>query len=319
MKPSEAAWPKEPPGLDQLVDLKTWLEARLSKWKQQREIPDTYRQQEPKGLNGHAAQQQPPEESSKEEAAYIKHLVETYNVWRVLPEKQKQDSWRLECQQAFTHEKEKHAETKSKLDRVEQELIQLRGQLGQRNDYRRPMDSAHFTPSTMPISRGMLQALEDKVNLSDWNYEATIQKWKTHIQNERSAQHPLPNTAPSTTWASNIDSRPRTNGTSSYLPTHANDMRIRRNNAQNTKQDHSDEDLADAPGDDDDDDDDDEVPVQNNTASEAVMDRRVIDPDLRDRPDTVMKGVDTDTRNVDGEGYVGGRVLVGLREFERGN
>ena len=308
--PSGAAWSKEPPGLDQFQGLKTWLEARLSKWKQQRETPDTYRQHEPNGLNGHATQRQPLPDVKEDETAYMKHLSDMYQEWRALPEKQKHETWRLECQQAFTREKEKHTETKAKLDRVEQELHHLRAQFGQRSDYRRPVEFSHFPPATMPISREVFQALEDRVNLTDWNYEATIQKWKTRIQSERSAQQSLPNP----TSTSKIDTGPLTNGTSSYLQSHRNDPRIHHNNVQNTKPDQSDEDLADAPCDDDD-----EVPAQNNTASEAMMDRRAIDPDLRDRADTAMKGTDTDTRNADGEGYAGGRVLMGLREYERGN
>lgn len=313
LNPSGASWPKEPPGLDHFQGLKTWLEARLSKWKQQRATSDTFRQHEPNGLNGHATQRQLPPESNEEEAAYIKHLSDMYHEWKALPEKQKQENWRIECQQAFTREKEKHTETKAKLDRVEQELHLLRAQLGQRSDYRRPTEFSHFPPSTMPISRESFQALEDRVDLTDWNYEATIQKWKTRIQSERSAQQSLPNPV-SSTWSPKTDTRPLTNGTSSYLQSHRPDQRIRHNNAQITKPDQSDEDLVDAPCDDDDD-----VPAQNNTASDTMMDRRVIDPDLSDRPDTAMKGADTDTRNADGEGYAGGRVLMGLREYERGN
>lgn len=285
----------------------------MSKLKQQQDIVAADKQRRSNGVNGHASQHQSASEGSEEKAAYIKHLTNVYQAWNALSEMEKQENWRLECQRAFTREKEKHKETEFKLDRAEQELQHLRTQLGQRSDSQRPIEFLRFPPATMPLSREALQALSESNDLSSWNYEATILKWKTRIQHERSAQQPLPNPPLSTAWPSMLNTGSLTNGTSSYPQPHRNDQRVRRNNAQTAEHDHSDddEDLADALGDDDE-----EMPVPNHMASDALIDRRVLDPDLRDRPDTAMKGADGTARDADGEGYAGGRMLMGLREYE---
>jgi len=67
----------------------------------------------------------------------------------------------------------------------------------------------------------------------------------------------------------------------------------------------SDDDLIDAPGDEDD-----ELGGQVR-APTASMDRRMLDPKLREQGDEIMQGIEGD-----GEGFVGGRLLAGLREYE---
>lgn len=310
--PSEGAWPTEPPGHDQFQALESFVELKLSKLKHQRDSAAADQQRKPNGVNGHTGQHKPASGGSEEKAAYIKHLTTVYQTWKALSEKEKWEKWSLECQRAFTREKEKHKETEFKLDRAEQELQHLRSQFDQRNDSQRPTEFARFLPATMPLSREALQALSESNELSGWDYEATIQKWKARIQHERSEQQPLPNPPSSTGWPSIHNTGSLTNGTSSYSQPHHNDQRVRRNNVQTAEHDHSDdEDLADALGDDDE-----EMPVPNHITSDALMDRRVLDPDLRDRPDTVMKGADGNARDADGEGYAGGRMLMGLREYE---
>lgn len=76
----------------------------------------------------------------------------------------------------------------------------------------------------------------------------------------------------------------------------------------NHENSEEDEDLADAPGDDDEEMRDQPPPV-------AIMDRRVLDPDLRDRS-TLMNDSDPNAGTSNGEGY-GGRMLLGLRDYER--
>lgn len=311
--PSEGAWPTEPPGQDQFQALEKSLELKLSKLKQERDSTTADQQRKPNGVNGHGGQQQPAPEGSEEKAAYIKHLTTVYQTWKALSEKEKQENWRLECQRAFTREREKHKETEFKLDRAEQELQHLRAQLDQRNGSQRPKEFSRFPSATMPLSREALQALSESNDLAGWNYEATILKWKARIQHERSAQQPLPNPPLSAAWPSIPNTGSLTNGTSSYPQAHRNDQRVRRTNAQAAEHDHSDddEDLADALGDDDE-----EMSVSNHMTSDALMDRRVLDPDLRDRPDTAMKGAEGTARDADGEGYAGGRMLMGLRDYD---
>lgn len=311
--PSGGAWPVEPPGQDQFQALETSLELKLSKLKQQRDSTAVDQQRKPNGVNGHAGQHQPTSEGNEEKAAYIKHLTSVYQKWNALSEKEKQENWRLECQRAFTREMEKHKETEFKLDKAEQELQHLRAQLEQQNDSLRPKVFSRFPPATMPLSRQALQTLSDSNDLSGWNYEAAILKWKARIQYERSTQQPLANPSLSTTWPAIPNTDTLTNGTSSYPQVHRNDQRVRRNNAQTAEHAHldDDEDLADALGDDDE-----EMSVSNHITSDAIMDRRVLDPNLRDRPDTAMKGADGTARGADGEGYAGGRVLMDIRGYE---
>ena len=311
--PSGGAWSTEPPGHDQFQALESSLELRWSKLKQLRDSAVADQQRKSNGVNGHLGQHQPVSEGSEEKAAYTKHLVTVYQTWKALSEKEKQENWRLECQRALTREKEKHKETEFKLDRAEQELQHLRAQLDQRSGSQRPIEFSRFPPATMPLSREALQELTESNDLSGWSYEAAILKWKARIQLERRAQQPLPNPSLSTTWPSMLNTDSLTNGTSSYPEPHRNDQRVRQNNAQNAEHDQSDddEDLADALGDDDE-----EMPVPNHMTADAVIDRRVLDPDLRDRPDTEMKGADGIARDADGEGYAGGRMLMGLREYE---
>ena len=56
-------------------------------------------------------------------------------------------------------------------------------------------------------------------------------------------------------------------------------------------------------------DEDDELPAPGR-APTAPMDRGMLDPKLRSPGDEVMQGIEGD-----GEGFVGGRLLAGLREY----
>lgn len=242
--------------------------------------------------------------------AYSKHLSCMYQAWKSLSEIQKQENWRLECQRAFTWEREKHRETEAKLDHAQQEVQHLRAQLEQQSDHQRLTEFSHFPPATMPLSREALRALGDHHNLSEWSYEATILKWKARIQYERNFQRPLPNLM-ATTWPASMEAGPLTNGTP-YPQLHSHHRRMLDHNAYDAEHDLSedDEDLADAPGDDDE---DEELTTSNRIASEAIMDRRMLDPHLRDRLDMATKSAKGIVRNGDGDGYSGGRDSMGRR------
>lgn len=91
-----------------------------------------------------------------------------------------------------------------------------------------------------------------------------------------------------------MKSNNHTNGGPSYSQYPRGDQRAFHNQDQEV-QSIEDEDLADAPGDEDD--------MGN---QDQPMDRGMLDPHLRE----------DNNGEVDGEGAVGGRMLVGLREYD---
>lgn len=265
----EAAWSLDPPRHNQYRELETWLQAKLRKWKQERETSEAQRHQLLNGISGHSTQHRPAYEGPEEEASYLEHLSLVYRTWESISEEKKNADWRFECQQAFAREKEKLWETETKLDRAEQEIQHLRAQLDNLYDSQRPAEFSRFPPSSMPLSRETLDTLAETNKLSEWTYEATIHKWKTRIQqSERGAQpqqqhflHPPLSSAP---WgapqSTGNTASPMNNPASHLIQPHRvsnnNEGHVHRhstNTVRSTEQDPSedDEDLADALGDDD--------------------------------------------------------------------
>lgn len=303
----------EPPGHEQFQDLELWLESKLVKWKQKQDTTNGYNNEKLNGINGHGIQPQKAAESDVEKEAYIKHLSNTYQSWRNLTEKQKLEIWRLDLQKALVREQESHHQAVTRLDRAEQEIHHLRAQLNQRNNYQQSPEFSAFPPSTMPLSREALDIVDQGRDLLEWDYEAAIAKWKTRILNNRSVQQPLPNVTVPNAWPQIMDTGSFTNGTSHHTQARHAELNSHHNNEIIV--DHTlseeDEDLADAPGDDDE-----EMHVQNQTSRNTTMDRRVLDPHLRDHPDTLLKVNSISARGVEGEGY-GGRQLTGFRDYGR--
>lgn len=234
-------------------------------------------------------QDQPDHEPRSEvEEKYYQYLLTVFDAWAMLPEKQKQDRWREECAKAFAREQEKHAETKRRLDFAEQEIQHLRSLLVQMHH---PTDFSGYPPTILPISR------ETAVNLTNtqkWSFNALISKHRAQIQSNRSIQHPLPAPSPWAAPTPNMNNN-HTNGTPSYSQYPRGDQRPFHNEDHEVPSDE-DEDLADAPGDEDD------MGNQN-----PPMDRGMLDPHLRDG---------NGNGEVDGEGAVGGRMLMGLMEYD---
>jgi len=263
--------------------LRDWLDSKLEDWRRQRQPqPGPNHNHQSNGTNGHFQEQLGSDNISGEAEQYKQHLSSSYDQWKVLSDKKKQDTWLLECAKAFTREQEKHKETKHQLDLAEQKIQLLRSQLSQTQH---PPEFSAYLPSTLPISRETANYLPSSEFFS---YETLLSKWKSRIQSTRSMQQPLPTPSP---WANatppNLNSN-HTNG-SAYPPNHGGGQRNYHNDDAEPPSDE-DGDLADAPGDEDD------------LDQHRGMDKDVLDPSLRDG-------------DADGEGQAGGRMLMGLREY----
>lgn len=288
----------------------------MDRWKQRQRRLGGDGHYKRNGTNGSAVSHQPTHGTDGEEE-YIKHLSIAYQNWESLSDEQKQENWRLECQKALTQEQEAHLSTITRLNVVEQELHHLRARLDQRRNCQQPIEFSQFPPSTMPLSHEALDELDKGGEMSNWDYESAILKWKTRIRNERNVQQPLPSAPISIVpWTPPVE-KPVTNGVPSVAQPRRGDQRVHHNNGPDTEHEppdeddeDDDEDLVDAPGDDDDEESVPCHPITNNS-----LQHRVLDPDLGDPLDTVMKDTNSNMREAVGEGFSGGRMLMDLRTY----
>jgi len=282
--PDPNSWPIDAPKIAHYEILRDWVENKLRDWHRLRQ-PQFGLNHTPQsnGTNGHL-KEPPGSDILADIEKYKKHLTNTYETWKILSDKKKQDIWLNECAKAFTREQEKHNETRRKLDLAEQKIQLLRSQLAQKLQ---APDTQLYSPSILPISR---ETTDQLINADVFNYEGLLSKWKARIQSTRSMQQPLPPPSP---WATatppNLISV-HTNG-SPYTQQQRPDQQPQQDNHTEQSSDE-DEDLADAPGDEDD------------LGQQSAMDKDVLDPSLANA-------------DLDGEGQAGGRMLMGLREYDR--
>lgn len=283
------------PGTPQLEAVRGRVSAILQWWRKNR------RAETESGLNG--SLELPNNHSDvgnaqKEDQRYYDHLTKAYKMWSDLQEPQKKEVWHLEALRAFAREDEEHRKTQLKLHEAEQEAANLRIQLERLNECQQPREYLLFPPNQLPITRETASIVASNSDNIPLEYDKLVEKWKVRIQSNRSAQKPLPQLQNLETPMSSH----HTNGLSPYTHQPSN------GNLQLHSQGISDDDLMDAPGDEDDD-----LSGQVR-APTASMDRRMLDPKLRDQGDEIMQGIEGD-----GEGFVGGRLLAGLREYEGAN
>ena len=286
--PDRFTWSLEVPKVAQYELLREWLDIKLKEWNRRlRSDMASSPNHQSNGTDGHQADSNG---LGNEDTAYYQHLSTTYENWKALSDKQRQETWRVDCFKAFAREEEKHKATKRNLHLAEQEIQHLRYQLAQ---MRHPPEYSIYPPSTLPISR---EAVTHLPNSSAWAFDSILFKWKTRIQSSRSTQHPLPPLSP---WASatptNLNSN-HTNGNLSYPQPHRGDQRPH-HNADHDPESDEDEELADAPGEED-------------VLDQGQNQRQVLDPHLRGGGDDVGEKID-----MDGERHAGGRMLMGLREY----
>ena len=283
--PDRNSWSIEAPKLDHYELLRDWVENKLKSWHRLRQSQfSPNHNNRPNGTNGYFNEPNSAQIAADIEK-YKEHLANSYDLWKSISDKKKQDIWLDECAKAFIREQEKHNETKRKLDLAEQKIQLLRAQLFQKSQ---SPDSQMYPPSMLPITREMTDQLP---NSDSFNYESLLSKWKTRIQSTRSIQQPLPPLSPwATATPTNLNSN-HTNG-NSYAAQRQQSGPDRHPNYGNDAENPSDEDedLADAPGDEDD------------LAQPNAMEKGMLDPSL-------------ESAHLDGEGQAGGRMLMGLREY----
>lgn len=278
----QETWPLDPPGPSEFEYLKRFLFAKLQEWKARIAQGDQYSDR-----NGEVDQQL-SDNLSKEEATHQQHFVEAYNSWQKLTPETRQEQWRLECQRAYAEEYDRHQGTRDRLDQLEQEIHHLRDRLDQQK-------SGHNTPdlevSSIAVSRMTMAAVKpDKLrDLQHWDYDHLLEKWKHRIHDQRSAQHLLPEVP---TWS---PSRPQNGTASAYGHRGLEDHHSYQDDGDNEMED---EDLVDAPGEDEDED------ASATAPQNGVMDRDVLDPNLRHG-----------NGNLDD----GGRMLMELKGFQGTN
>ena len=188
------------------------------------------------GLNGQALSPPRSEDFQNIEESYKQHLSSTYESWKALSDKRKQEAWLFECAKAFARKQEKCEEMGRRLDNAEQEIRHLRYQIAQQNQ--NAPNVPRLGPNTLRLPPGIVNHLPSESG--SWDYEGLLAKWKARIQASRNVQYELPSNPAHLNNINGID-----NGFSiKQIDNHAN--------GDGMHQPDEDEDLVDAPGDDDD-------------------------------------------------------------------
>ena len=287
--PNNLSWPVDVPGPNQLENIRQRISTHVQWWRSQRRAAAALRTSD---LSVVDDKHLGTLDEAKEEQRHNDYLIRAYNAWNDLPETEKQDIWHTESMRAFAREQREHGETHIKLVRIEQEAANLRLQLERLNECQQPREFLLFPPNQLKVSREAATIVAENSADTSLDFDKLVDKWKSRIQSGRNEQKSLPPSQLSTAAAIQL------NGISSYNQASLNGDSL-------APQGVSDDDLMDAPGDEDDD-------LGQARMPTATMDRGMLDPKLRDQgADEVMQGIEDD-----GEGFVGGRLLAGLREYE---
>ncbi|MCJ1402541.1 hypothetical protein MMC11_005761 [Xylographa trunciseda] len=286
--PNSLSWPVDIPGSKQLERIRQRVSTRVQWWRSQRRAAAALGSSD---LSVVDSKQLGTINEAEEEQRHYDYLASAYNVWNDLPDAEKREIWHLESMRAFAREQHDHGQTHIKLVRMEQEAANLRLQLERLNECQQPREFLLYPPNQLEVSREVATIVAENNADTALDFDKLVDKWKSRIQSGRSEQKPLP-PPPLPAAASN-----QVNGMSSYNQPSSNGDPL-------AHQGISDDDLMDAPGDEDDD-------LGQTRMPTATMDRGMLDPKLRDQgADEVMQGIEGD-----GEGFVGGRLLAGLREY----
>ncbi|MCJ1316504.1 hypothetical protein MMC15_001825, partial [Xylographa vitiligo] len=287
--PNNLSWPVDVPGPSQLENIRQRISTHVQWWRSQRRAAAALRTSD---LSVVDDKHLGTLDEAKEEQRHNDYLIRAYNAWNDLPETEKQDIWHTESMRAFAREQREHGETHIKLVRIEQEAANLRLQLERLNECQQPREFLLFPPNQLKVSREAATIVAENSADTSLDFDKLVDKWKSRVQSGRNEQKSLPPSQLSTAAAIQL------NGISSYNQASLNGDSL-------APQGVSDDDLMDAPGDEDDD-------LGQARMPTATMDRGMLDPKLRDQgADEVMQGIEDD-----GEGFVGGRLLAGLREYE---
>src|SRR5205085_11601174 len=156
-----SSWSLEPPGQVQFEALKAQVREKWQHWRLERLGSDGNTEHSSNSMNG---QKDSNGDTSKplghhEEEKVLKHVVEAYNHWKALPEKQRIEFWRLEVQRAFARQAEKSREAQASIGRLRQENEHLRAQVDRLSRIQLPRELLIKPPITIPMSNEIFREL----------------------------------------------------------------------------------------------------------------------------------------------------------------
>ncbi|MCJ1395263.1 hypothetical protein MMC18_008147 [Xylographa bjoerkii] len=287
--PNSFSWPVDVPGPKQVEVIRQRISVKFQWWKSERRAAATLSSSDLLVID---SKQSGTLDEAEEEQRHYDYLMSTYRLWNDLTDTEKREIWHLESMRAFVREQNEHCETHLKLAHMEQEAANLRLQLERLNECQQPREFLLYPPNQLEVSREVATIVAKNSADTSLDFDKLVDKWKARIQTGRNEQKSLPPPTLSMTASNQL------NGMSSYNQPSSN-------GDPPTNRGVSDDDLMDAPGDEDDD-------LGQARMPTATIDRGMLDPKLRDQgADEVMQGIEGD-----GEGFVGGRLLAGLREYE---
>ncbi|KAI9844143.1 MAG: hypothetical protein M1837_005743 [Sclerophora amabilis] len=217
----------------------------------------------------------------EEEQKTMRHVQDAFAHWKSLPEKHRQDVWRLEILRAYSREQDRRKEIEHELERTKQGAENLRAQVDQLSKCQHPREFLVHPVQTVPLPKETATELQNHLlgDPRDWEYESLVNKWKGVIQTSRrstsgmNAQRSLtPAATPDLASTHHSFQTPLTTKTGASHPNTntAADM----SNGFDAEADEDDEELDDAPADQP------EHATMHGRAPQAMMDRGVLDPNL---------------------------------------
>ncbi|KAI9794583.1 MAG: hypothetical protein M1816_004470 [Peltula sp. TS41687] len=202
--PTVNSWSLDLPGEMQLRALVDWLRGQYRPWKREVSRTTDTRNERGGGVGGgagypghrprevvhHDGGRKPimtAEAAQEQEDAVVKHALDAYNHWDLLPDKSKSDSWRLEILRAFSREKEKRQQVDIKLEEALQDVDHCKAQVDRLSRCQQPREYLMKTPTSMPVAKETLRELSGLSNtpISDWDFDRLLNKWKMVVQENR--------------------------------------------------------------------------------------------------------------------------------------
>jgi hypothetical protein len=244
----------------------------------------------------------------QEEHHVLKHLEEAFNHWKVLPEKQRSELWRLEALRAYARGEERRKETESKLELALQEAQNLRAQVERLSRLQQPREFITSPPSHFPVGKDLFQALKSGPanHLNDWDYDQLTSKWKAIIASNRqtangiSGQRKLTESHPILPIA--------TPNPSSSINTNGN-FHLDNNDAEH---EFDDEELRDAEAESD-------GPVDSSRAPQAMMNQAMNAQAFEPNGEVMGIGSISNQHHVNAREFMGRRILMNLGSTDFSN
>lgn len=296
------SWSIEAPGPAQLEPLRQYFQETFRRWKSERALTEGRKDHQRNHANGHInGYSHSDQQAQQEQDKVMKHVTSAFNHWKVVPDKQRQESWRLEVLRAYAREQDKQKATATALENAEQEVLHLRAQVDQLSKCQQPREFLLFPPASVPIPQDAVREMSKAgLDFAALDYDSLVDKWKAVIHRHRksnagmAAQKPLPaDSTPSSSQRTRNFSAPQHGGGPAGAGGMVNGHSALRDARANANADvvDLDEDLEDADADGEGDEPDHRAPQSQSRsqpghgpggrAPQAVMDRGVLDPSLQ--------------------------------------